>query len=101
MPVAGATGRSCMTGQHVVPAVPAHGRRFGSYSAVHLDGLAARAGLDAAERLAARAVAAALPFRTNEYVVESLIDWTAAPDDPIYRLLLPPAAILPPADHAP
>jgi hypothetical protein len=78
-----------MTHHDVAPAVPAQGRRFRSYSAAHLDELTSRAGLDAAERLAVRAVAAVLPFRTNEYVLESLIDWTAAPDDPIYRLVFP------------
>ena len=36
-----------------------------------------------------RAVATVLPFRTNSYVVEHLIDWDAAPDDPIYRLVFP------------
>jgi KamA family protein len=83
-----------MTDQQMVPTVPAQGRRFRAYSAKHLDGLTARAGLDEAERLAVRAVATVLPFRTNEYVIESLIDWTAAPDDPIYRLVFPQADML-------
>ena len=80
------------------PAVPATGRRFRAYSVKHLDGLVAQAGLDASERLAVRAVATVLPFRTNAYVVENLIDWDAAPDDPIYRLVFPQADMLPPAD---
>src|SRR6266853_6249346 len=88
-----------MTGvQLTVPAVAAAGRRFRAYTAKHLDGLAERAGLDAAERLAIRAVATVLPFRTNEYIVERLIDWDAAPDDPIYRLVFPQADMLPQAD---
>jgi KamA family protein len=29
------------------------------------------------------------PFRVNDYVTENLIDWTKAPDDPIYRLVFP------------
>ena len=87
-----------MTGQRATPAVPAPGRRFRAYSAKHLDDLVARAGLDPAERLAVRAVATVLPFRTNEYVVESLIDWAAAPDDPIYRLVFPQADMLSAAD---
>ncbi|HUY51634.1 MAG TPA: lysine 2,3-aminomutase [Streptosporangiaceae bacterium] len=81
--------------------VPATGgRRFRAYSAKHLDALTARAGLDAAERLAVRAVGTVLPFRTNSYVVEDLIDWAAAPDDPIYRLVFPQADMLPAADVA-
>ena len=57
-----------------------------------------RAGLDAAQRLAVRAVATVLPFRTNAYVVDELIDWDAAPDDPIYRLVFPQADMLPAED---
>src|SRR5215467_6830833 len=87
--------------QDFLPAVPTQGRRFRAYSAKHLDELTARAGLCAAERLAIRAVATVLPFRTNDYVVESLIDWSAAPDDPIYRLVFPQADMLPPEDVAP
>ena len=76
----------------------AAGRRFRAYSAKHLDQLTRRAGLSDAERLRVRAVAAVLPFRTNEYVVENLIDWSAAPADPIYRLVFPQADMLPAAD---
>ncbi len=74
------------------------GRRFRAYAAKHLDELTARAGLDASERLAVKAVATVLPFRANEYVVERLIDWDAAPDDPIYRLIFPQADMLPGPD---
>jgi L-lysine 2,3-aminomutase len=79
-------------------ATPAQGRRFRAYTAKHLDELTARAGLDPADRLAVRAVGTVLPFRTNSYVVEDLIDWSAAPDDPIYRLVFPQADMLPAAD---
>jgi KamA family protein len=74
------------------------GRRFHAYTVKHLDELTARAGLSADERLAVRAVATVLPFRTNDYVVEHLIDWDAAPEDPIYRLVFPQADMLPQAD---
>jgi len=90
-----------MSVQGIVPVVPAQGRGFRAYSAKHLDQLAARAGLDEVERLAVRAVATVLPFRTNDYVLESLIDWSAAPDDPIYRLVFPQADMLPADDIAP
>ncbi|MBL0693933.1 lysine 2,3-aminomutase [Comamonas sp. JC664] len=50
------------------------------------------------ERLAVQAVAHVLPFRTNSYVVDELIDWDAAPDDPIYRLVFPQADMLPAED---
>jgi len=79
-------------------AAPSAGRQFRAYSAKHLDELVRRAGLDAADRLAVRAVAAVLPFRSNAYVVDELIDWDAAPDDPIYRLVFPQADMLPQED---
>src|SRR5580704_16342518 len=90
-----------MTDQQIVPTVPAQGRGFRAYTAKHLDQLTARAGLGEAERLAVRAVATVLPFRTNDYVLESLIDWSAAPDDPIYRLVFPQADMLPAEDVSP
>ncbi|MBO0773482.1 MAG: lysine 2,3-aminomutase [Actinobacteria bacterium] len=77
---------------------PAPGRRFRAYTAKHLEELTRRAGLAPAERLRVRAVGAVLPFRTNEYVIEHLIDWDAAPEDPMYRLVFPQADMLPPAD---
>ncbi len=45
-----------------------------------------------------RAVAAVLPFRVNDYVTEELIDWSAAPDDPIFRMTFPQPGMLAPAD---
>ncbi len=84
--------------QQVVPSARSAGRGFHAYSAKHLDMLAARAGLAPDERLAVRAVATVLPFRTNSYVIENLIDWDAAPDDPIYRLVFPQPDMLPAAD---
>jgi len=65
--------------KQVVPPARPSGRGFRAYSAKHLDMLVQRAGLPPAERLAVRAVATVLPFRTNSYVVENLIDWDAAP----------------------
>ena len=86
--------------QQVVPAPPGAASRFRAYGARHLDMLARRAGFDDADRLAIRAVATVLPFRTNSYVVEELIDWDDAPDDPMYRLVFPQPDMLPPADVA-
>ena len=71
---------------------------FRALSLPHLDALLSRAGLDARDRLRARAVAEVLPFRTNSYVVDELIDWDAAPDDPIYHLVFPQPDMLPAAD---
>lgn len=73
-------------------------RGFRAYTAKHLDDLLCRAGLDEEERIRVRAVATVLPFRTNAYVVDELIDWSAVPDDPMYRLVFPQADMLPEAD---
>lgn len=40
-------------------------------------------------REATQVVSHVLPFRTNEYVLDQLIDWNNVPDDPIYRLVFP------------
>ncbi len=42
-----------------------------------------------------KAVSAVLPFRVNGYVVEKLIDWSAVPDDPIYKLVFPQPGMIP------
>jgi L-lysine 2,3-aminomutase len=84
--------------RQVPPGSSAPGRRFHAYTVKHLDQLTARAGLDARERLEVRAVATVLPFRTNDYVLDNLIDWDAAPDDPMYRLVFPQPDMLPAAD---
>ncbi|MEV8630523.1 lysine 2,3-aminomutase [Streptosporangium sp. NPDC051023] len=73
-------------------------RGFRAYTAKHLDDLLRRAGLDDEGRIRVRAVATVLPFRTNAYVVDHLIDWSVVPDDPIYRLVFPQADMLPEAD---
>lgn len=73
-------------------------RRFRAYTSKHLDELLQRAGLGEEQRLRVRAVATVLPFRTNAYVVDELIDWSAAPDDPIYRLVFPQEDMLPAAE---
>src|SRR5258705_11883622 len=46
----------------------------------------------------ARGVSAVLPFKVSSYVVDELIDWAKAPDDPIYRLTFPHRDMLEP-DH--
>ncbi|MCI4061307.1 lysine 2,3-aminomutase [Micromonospora sp. R77] len=43
-----------------------------------------------------RVVSSVLPFKVNQYVVDELIDWSAVPDDPIFRLTFPHRDMLPP-----
>jgi L-lysine 2,3-aminomutase len=59
-----------------------------------LDQLAQIQILDPDHRLAMRAVAAVLPFRTNSFVINELIDWDAVPDDPMFRLTFPQPGML-------
>jgi hypothetical protein len=49
---------------------------------------------------AVQVVSHVLPFRTNEYVLDQLIDWNNIPDDPIYRLTFPHRDMLAPDDYA-
>ena len=43
-----------------------------------------------------KAVSWVFPFRVNEYVIQELIDWSAVPEDPLYRLVFPqPGMLLP------
>lgn len=72
---------------------------FRAFQGRHLDQLLRdRTSFDDDERRRALAVAAVLPFRTNQYVLDELIDWSAIPDDPIYRLTFPQPGMLMPAD---
>lgn len=45
--------------------------------------------LSAEDKEAIEVVGRVLPFKTNNYVVDELIDWTNVPDDPIFTLNFP------------
>lgn len=49
---------------------------------------------------AVQVVSHVLPFRTNEYVMDHLIDWNNIPDDPIFRLTFPHRDMLAPEQYA-
>ena len=51
--------------------------------------------LSAEQQEAVQVISHVLPFRTNHYVLEQLIDWDNIPDDPIYRLVFPHRDMLP------
>lgn len=44
-------------------------------------------------------VGSVLPFKTNNYVVEKLIDWSNIPDDPMFRLTFPHRQMLTPVHY--
>ena len=56
--------------------------------------------LEPSVREAIEVVSAVLPFRSNEYIMEELIDWDRVPDDPMFRLTFPQKGMLRRADYA-
>ena len=50
--------------------------------------------LDSESKLTIQVVGEVLPFRTNQYVMNSLIDWTKVPNDPIFQLVFPQREML-------
>lgn len=70
-------------------------KRIQYYQAKQINTLPQLSKFSAHERLQMQAIAAVLPFRSNNYVVEELIDWDNVPDDPIYRLTFPHPEMLP------
>jgi KamA family protein len=50
-------------------------------------------------REAVQVISRVLPFRTNQYVMNELIDWDNIPDDPIYRLTFPHPDMLHPDEY--
>lgn len=68
--------------------------RLKFYSMQNLDQLPQLARIPADIRLDMQVVAIVLPFRTNSYVVEELIDWDEIPHDPIFQLTFPQPGML-------
>ena len=49
---------------------------------------------------ATEVVSTVLPFRTNTYVINELIDWDRVPDDPMYQLTFPQQGMLSASEYA-
>ncbi len=75
-------------------------RKYRPYQRRDLDSIEQLAALPADHREAMKAVATVLPFRVNAYVVEDLIDWDRAPEDPMYQLTFPQPGMLKSEDLA-
>ena len=79
----------------LVPAPDAAPERpFVVHTARDLGRIPSLARLSAARRFEMQVVASVLPFRVNQYVIDELIDWDAAPDDPIFQLVFPQRGML-------
>ncbi len=72
---------------------------YKSYSLRNFDQLQQVKNLSQSERNAIEIVGNVLPFKTNNYVVENLIDWSNIPDDPIYTLTFPRKEMLIPRHY--
>ena len=68
--------------------------KFQAITARNFDTIPQVQNLSDDDRFAIRVVSSVLPFRTNPYVVENLIDWDKVPEDPIYRLVFPQRGML-------
>lgn len=73
-------------------------RKYRAYTARDIDRIPRLKRMSEKERAAMKAVAAVLPFRVNDYVIEDLIEWSQVPADPIYQLTFPQPEMLRPKD---
>jgi KamA family protein len=77
---------------HAAPVFPS--TRYKALSAKHLDEIPQLDRLSADDRFAMKVVANVLPFRSNRYVIDNLIDWDRVPDDPLYQITFPQQGML-------
>jgi L-lysine 2,3-aminomutase len=56
--------------------------------------------MSAEQQEAVQVISHVLPFRTNQFVLDQLIDWHNIPDDPIFRLTFPQRDMLPAEEYA-
>lgn len=63
--------------------------KYRNYILRNYSDLSQMSSLSQEEQEAIRVVGQVLPFKTNNYVVEQLIDWNNVPNDPIYTLTFP------------
>ncbi len=71
-------------------------RRFRPVTRRNIDKYGFWQDLDPEVRQAVDVVSRVLPFRSNEYVVEELVDWGRVPDDPMFQLTFPQRGMLSP-----
>jgi L-lysine 2,3-aminomutase len=77
----------------------AEATRFRTIGPQHIGEVAARYGLPADALEAVRAVSQVLPFRVNDYVLSTLVDWHRIPEDPLFQLVFPQRGMLKPEDE--
>jgi KamA family protein len=79
---------------------PASPTRYTPFTLASMDSIPQLQKLSERRRLAMKAVAHVLPFRSNRYVTDELIDWDDIPGDPIFQLTFPQPGMLDAEDLA-
>ena len=74
--------------------------KYTPLTARDLDAIGAEKGLDAETRHEMGVVSTVLPFKTNRYVIDHLIDWERVPEDPVYQITFPQKGMLEPDVYA-
>ena len=74
------------------------GEKYQPYTSHTLDKIPQISYLGADERHAVEVVSQVLPFRTNSFVLNNLIDWNNIPNDPMFTLTFPQRDMLSPVD---
>ena len=72
-------------------------KKYRNYILRNYNDIPGLAALTEEEREAIGVVGQVLPFKSNNYVVEELIDWNNVPNDPIFTLTFPRKEMLSPS----
>jgi len=75
-------------------------KKYRSFTLRNYNDLTLLAALPDEEREAIGVVGQVLPFKSNNYVVEELINWHDVPNDPIYTLTFPRREMLSKAHYS-
>ncbi len=70
------------------------GVKFKQYTLRNISEIVQLQQLNNEQRFELEVVAQVLPFKTNQFVVDELIDWRNIPEDPIYQLTFPQRGML-------
>lgn len=68
--------------------------KYQAYTSRNIEQIPQLKNLGDEQKLAIDVVSRVLPFKTNNYVVENLIDWDRVPDDPVFILNFPQKEML-------
>ena len=82
------------------PAAPTAASQYRAYTRHNFRDIPQVSRLSPAQIHAIDVVSQVLPFKTNNYVVDELINWDEIPDDPMFVLNFPQEGMLRPADFS-